>query len=139
MEYKRENHEKGDGKMDNFNDGFDMYSLAPLFIGLIFIFVIGFILFAIFRGIREWSNNNKQPRLKVVADVVSKRTEVNRGGQDHSSSTRYYVTFQVESGDRIEFSVSGREYGQIAEGDVGELIFQGTRYNGFTRIQNSNS
>lgn len=125
--------------MENFNGGFDMFSLAPLFIGLIFIFVIGFILVAIFKGMREWSNNNKQPRLNVVADAVSKRTEVSHGGENHSSSTWYYVTFQVESGDRMEFSVSGKEYGQIAEGDVGELTFQGTRYQGFTRKQISNA
>ena len=49
-----------------------------------------------------------------------------------TTSTRYYVTFQVESGDRMEFSVSGREYGLLVEGDTGRLTFQGTRYLGFT-------
>ncbi|NMA03148.1 MAG: DUF2500 domain-containing protein, partial [Clostridiales bacterium] len=43
----------------------------------------------------------------------------------------YYVTFQVESGDRMEFRVSGKEYGLLAEGDVGKLTFQGTRYHEF--------
>lgn len=33
-----------------------------------------------------------------------------------------------ESGDLIEFVVHGREYGMLAEGDCGELTFQGTRY-----------
>ena len=46
---------------------------------------------------------------------------------------RYYVTFQVESGDRMEFEVSGTEYGMLAEGDSGELTFQGTRYLNFRR------
>lgn len=50
-----------------------------------------------------------------------------------SSSTTYYVTFQVDSGDRMEFSVSGQEYGLLAEGDRGKLTFQGTRYLGFER------
>ena len=36
--------------------------------------------------------------------------------------------FQVESGDRIEMSVSGSEYGKLTEGDEGKLTFQGTRY-----------
>lgn len=40
----------------------------------------------------------------------------------------YYATFQVESGDRMELSVSGTEYGLLAEGDMGKLTFQGTRY-----------
>ena len=45
----------------------------------------------------------------------------------------YYVTFQVESGDRMELSVRGKEYGLLAEGDYGRLTFQGTRYLGFQR------
>ena len=53
-------------------------------------------------------------------------------GHTHTS-TRYYVTFQVESGDRMELSVSGPEYGMLAEGDRGELTFQGTRYLSFER------
>jgi hypothetical protein len=47
--------------------------------------------------------------------------------------TLYYVTFQVESGDRMEFRLSGREYGMIVEGDRGRLTFQGTRYLSFER------
>ena len=50
-----------------------------------------------------------------------------------SDLTSYYVTFQVESGDRMEFSVSGAEYGMLIEGDRGRLSFQGTRYLGFER------
>ena len=49
------------------------------------------------------------------------------------SSTVYYATFQVESGDRMELRMSGREYGLLAEGDRGKLTFQGTRYRGFER------
>ena len=43
------------------------------------------------------------------------------------------ATFQVESGDRMEFSVSGREYGLLVEGDTGRLTFQGTRSLGFAQ------
>lgn len=43
------------------------------------------------------------------------------------------MTFEVKSGDRMELSVAGKEYGQMAEGDVGELSFQGTRFLGFER------
>ena len=49
------------------------------------------------------------------------------------ASTSYYVTFQVESGDRIELGVSGMEYGMLIEGDTGRLSFQGTRYLSFER------
>ena len=47
--------------------------------------------------------------------------------------TRYYATFEVESGSRIELAVRGEEYGMLAEGDRGRLTFQGTRYQGFER------
>lgn len=51
-----------------------------------------------------------------------------------TTSTSYYVTFLVESGDRIELCVSGTEYGMLVEGDTGRLTFQGTRYLSFERI-----
>ncbi|MFF2445830.1 DUF2500 domain-containing protein [Neobacillus sp. NPDC058068] len=119
----------------DFDQGFDMFSVMQTIFPIFFILVVGFILFAIFRGIKEWSNNNHQPRLNVDAVVVSKRTSVSGGGHDSHASTWYYVTFQVESGDRMEFNIGGREFGQLAEGDVGELVFQGTRYHQFTRKQ----
>ena len=52
-------------------------------------------------------------------------------------STSYYVTFQVESGDRMEFAVTGAEYGLLIEGDQGALTFQGTRYLGFQRSRDT--
>ena len=50
-----------------------------------------------------------------------------------NSSTWYYATFQVESGDRMELTVSGSDYGYLVEGDHGKLTFQGTRFLGFER------
>lgn len=58
-----------------------------------------------------------------------------RGGvNNHSHNTTYYVTFQFESKERMEFLVRGREYGMLVEGDYGRLTFQGIRYLGFERI-----
>ncbi|WP_218973828.1 DUF2500 domain-containing protein [Neobacillus mesonae] len=119
----------------DFDQGFDMFSMMEVLFPIFFILIIGFIIFVIFSGVRQWSYNNKQPRLNVAAVVVSKRTEVSGGGADHHSSTWYYITFQVESGDRMELSVTGRDFGLIAEGDAGELDFQGTRFHGFNRRQ----
>ncbi|WP_144548026.1 DUF2500 domain-containing protein [Bacillus sp. X1(2014)] len=119
----------------DFNDGFEIFDIMFIIIPIFIVLVAGFILFTFIKGIKMWSHNNKQPRLTVVAVVVSKRLQVSGGGGDHSSSTLYYATFQVESGDRMEFTVGGREYGLLAEGHFGELHFQGTRYHGFTRNQ----
>ena len=50
------------------------------------------------------------------------------------SASRYFVTFEVASGDRMELAMSGREYGLLVEGDRGQLTFQGSRYLSFDRM-----
>lgn len=120
-------------------------TMEPLFFvlfSLVFIFVFGMIIFQIVRGISTWNKNNHSPRLTVEATVVSKRENVvrhmhNTGGESSMTyttySTTYYVTFQFESGDRLELSVKDYDYGMIAEGDRGKLTFQGTRFLSFER------
>ena len=49
-----------------------------------------------------------------------------------------FVTFQIESGDRMELNVAGHAFGMLIEGDRGNLIFQGTRYLGFKREMEEN-
>ena len=107
---------------------------------LMFCLVFGMFIFTFVRIIGQWNKNNNSPRLTVLATVVAKRTNVSRhhhneaNGHHHSStSTTYYVTFQVESGDRMELRMTGQEYGMLVEGDEGRLTFQGTRYLGFER------
>lgn len=107
---------------------------------LVFIVIIAVIVFSVSRGIVRWNKNNHSPRLTVNARVVSKRMEVSHHhhhGSGHGtnlySSTWYYVTFQFDSGDRIELAVDGFQYGMLAEGDCGKLTFQGTRYLDFSR------
>ena len=103
---------------------------------IMFVLVFGMILVTIFRGISQWNKNNHSPRLTVDATVVSKRQNTSHHHHNNhmSHSTTYYVTFQVESGDRMELHVSGMEYGMLAEGDYGKLTFQGTRYLEFVRM-----
>ena len=126
--------------------GFDtMFNLFGLLFPLMFLLVFGMIIFTMVSNIRTWNQNNHSPRLTVAASVIAKRTEVSHhhhtnaadasgaSGTWVSSSTSYYVTFQVESGDRMELQVRGSEYGMLAEGDYGKLSFQGTRYLGFER------
>ena len=103
-------------------------------------FVLFFLVFVgtLLKGLGEWNKNNHSPQLTVPVTVVAKRTNVSRhhhGGQHHhsSTSTTYYVTFQVESGDRMELRISGSQYGLIVEGDTGKLTFQGTRFLNFER------
>ena len=102
---------------------------------LMFVLVFGIIILNVFRGISQWNKNNHSPRLTVDETVVSKRQQTSHHHHNNhmTHSTSYYVTFQVESGDRMELHVSGMEYGMLAEGDYGKLTFQGTRYLEFVR------
>ena len=106
-----------------------LFSLVPIFIGAVFIFVFGMIIWGVISSIKTNAKNNASPVLTVPAQVVAKRTEV-RG---ENSRTWYYSTFQVESGDRMEFEISGNEYGLLAEADLGLLTFQGSRFQNFER------
>ena len=97
----------------------------------IFVVVVVGILFSMGSGIKQWADNNAQPDRLDAAQVVSKRTEVT--GRSDSARTTYYTTFELDGGERKEFEVTGREFGQFADGDQGRLSHQGTRFKGFTR------
>jgi hypothetical protein len=126
----------------DFDAGFKMFSIM---FAIIFVLVVGIFLVMIICGVKKWSKNNHSPKLTVDATVVSKRIEVTHHhhanarnvagvhGHHTYTSTLNYVTFQVESGDRMEFQLDGSEYGILAEGDQGRLTFQGTRYLYFER------
>lgn len=117
-----------------------MFNIIELLFPVIFILIFIMIIFTFAKGISTWHKNNNSPRLTVSARIVAKRQNTtyqnhpNAGdtsgahGYHTTSSTTYYATFQVESGDIIEMSVSGSEYGKLTEGDEGKLTFQGTRY-----------
>ena len=121
-----------------FNQGFGMFNVFGIMFTIVFVLIVGVFIVILIKGISQWSKNNKSPRLTVPATLIAKRTDISHHGgagdhHHHHTSTSYYVTFQVESGDRIEFHVSGQEYGLLMEGDRGDLSFQGTRYLGFAR------
>lgn len=122
-----------------------MFNLIEMLFPIMFILIFIIIVFTFVKGIATWFKNNNSPRLTVSARIVAKRQNTTHNNQPNAgdisgahgfhtiSSTSYYVTFQVDSGDRMELSVSGSEYGVLAEGDKGQLIFQGTRYLTFDR------
>lgn len=118
-----------------FSFGFGMFQVlfSLIFVTFFVVFIVGLV-----KGLSQWNKNNHSPRLTVPVTVVSKRTNVSHhhhAGEHHmsSTSTSYYVTFQVESGDRMELHLSGSQFGLIVEGDKGLLTFQGTRFLNFER------
>lgn len=116
----------------------DIFMMPTLF-NAFFILVISIIIIQLVRSLMQWQRNNASPVLSVAAKVVTKRLEVShhnsgQAGGSHTS-TRYYATFEVESGDRMELALSGKEYGQLVEGDLGKLTFQGTRFLAFELVR----
>jgi hypothetical protein len=122
--------------------GNSMFTIVPVIIMIGFVLVFGTIIVRSVQGAKQWKRNNDSPVLTVDATVVTKRSDVqyyhHGTGADHmdhmsSSNTYYFVTFEVASGDRMEFKIRDTEYGMLAEKDVGKLTFQGSRYLGFER------
>ncbi|TXK83912.1 DUF2500 domain-containing protein [Paenibacillus sp. N3.4] len=101
---------------------------------IIFLFIIGFILFMIIKGLITWSSNNASPIQSRNCKVVTKRMKVSGGSGESSSSSSYYITFEFEDRSRLELRVSNDQFGYIVEGDEGTLTNQGTRFKQFNRI-----
>ncbi|KYH35546.1 hypothetical protein CLTEP_04850 [Clostridium tepidiprofundi DSM 19306] len=118
---------------------FFMGGFPPIFM-IFFAIILGVIIFSIIATAKNYYRNATSPILSEHARIVSKRTEVIRNssmsGDNHthnSSRTRYYVTFETDAGQRIELILSGKEYGLLAEGDIGLLTYQGEWYKKFER------
>ncbi|GAB3592302.1 hypothetical protein GCM10027446_12710 [Angustibacter peucedani] len=100
---------------------------------VLFVVVVGVVLYRLVQGGMQWQANNESPLATVPATVVTKRQETGGGGHDTRVVTRYYATFQLASGERLELPLDGREFGLLAEADHGQLTHQGTRFKGFER------
>lgn len=98
--------------------------------GLVASLVLGTFVYIIGKGIATAARNRSQPILSRAARVIGKRQEV--WGKE-STRTTYYLTFELTGGSREEFEVEGREFGLLAEGDVGMLHSQGSWFKGFDR------
>lgn len=113
-----------------------MFVLVPICVGLIFLLVFGIFAFTGIVAMRRWMHNNAQPIRSTAATMIAKRTEIADWNSMHRRgrmSTYHYATFELLSGQRMEFWIEGAEYGVLIEGDVGVLSYQGTRFLGFQR------
>lgn len=120
-----------------FFGGFDiMFTIIPLIVMGGFIFVIGSIIY----NAVNVAKDKRKPIIPVNAKIVSRRTEVYshnhhdaNNHMHHSSRTNYYVTFEFDNGERMEFEVADSKYGYLVEGDRGILSFQGNLFVDFKR------
>lgn len=86
-----------------------MFDLFGILFPIVFFMVLGTFIMTMAKGLSTWNKNNHSPRLTVEAAVTAKRIHVahhrhaNAGdvsgahGFTDTSSTKYFVTFQVES------------------------------------------
>ena len=125
-----------------FDMGFALMDrLFPLMFLVVFIFIISTVVGSLVSGAKRKHKNDQSPRLTAEAKVVSTRMQVGENRHRHTNDdmmhsynySKYFVTFEFESGDRVEMPVDGSEYGLLVEGDTGKLTFQGTRYLSFSR------
>ena len=113
--------------------GFGMFSIMEFIFPIFFLGFFAIFFVILFRSLKEWNKNNHSPKLTVETTVVGRRNHRSGGGHNGTAHTSYYITFQVESGDRMELPIPANEYGYIVEGDRGKLTFQGTRFLSFER------
>ncbi len=129
--------------MPSIDSGFSiMFFIVPFIIAFGCILIFALILSQIVRNAKQNRINNNSPVLSVEAKIVTKRSDIRGHHRDAINdmnygtyATTYYVTFEVASGDRMEFKVSDSEYGLLVENDFGSLTFQGTRYISFERYR----
>ena len=100
-----------------FYTGIDM--LFSILFPILFLVVLGMILYTIIGNISTWNKNNHSPRLTVPATVVAKRTEVSRHHTDNTMM-HTFTTYLLRP-------FSGWESGRPAMGNFGKLDgFPGT-------------
>lgn len=114
-----------------------MFAFSQIMFFAVFALVVGIFVYVLVSHISRERKNDRAPLVTVSATVVAKRTHYSESSHrrsiHHGGHTFYYVTFQLESGDRTEFNIYGEEYGLLVEGDCGKLTFRGTRYLSFER------
>jgi len=99
------------------------FSVVPLFMSLM---PLAFIVLGVlmFRHVRQRMSKVESAPVKAVpVIVINKRLETFR--RSDSSSTHYFVTCELESGERDEFQVwDGRVYGRMTVDDAGVLFLR---------------
>ncbi|MGM0079548.1 hypothetical protein IGI73_002698 [Enterococcus sp. DIV0755f] len=86
--------------------------------------------------IMEFLKNESAPKISVPATLVDKSmrssSSVDANGISNQSIT-YYLLFELENGERLEFMVGHGKYKLYVIGDTGILKYQRKRFNSLDR------
>lgn len=124
-----------------FYQGFNTaFSSIGFIVGLGFLIVLTIIILRIIKGMMIFVSNNNSPKVSIEAKIIDKRGDVSiyrhsnaSGHVSNSSSTTYYISFELITHERIELKVPHDQYGLLIIGDSGTLNYQGTRFLSFER------
>ena len=120
-----------------------MYDTMDLIVPILIIAAIAVIILAFFKSMKEINDNKKAPLLSVPAKVAGKRTDIIKRNQPNAGdlsgahgytvvmNTTYYVSFEIEDGERKEFIVDHSIYNTLLEETKGTLSFKGTKFISF--------
>jgi len=126
----------GIGGFASFSENAFPFSFIPMCMGIV---PIGMFAFGVFMAVKMYQRFQSMRDGKVDASpaiVVGKRTQVSGGSGDSSASTAYFVTFEMEDGQRKEMMVyDGSLYGRVSEDDAGILFSRGEFAVDFDRVR----
>lgn len=114
-----------------------------IFLFMLFLFFLvvslGF-LTALFDNCKIWTYGGGKPIITVNSKVINKRVRTFHDTQSYGDMipsynyiTSYYVTFEMESEEKLEFSITDVEFENIAIGDTGKLSYQGSKFLAFEK------
>jgi len=118
----------------NFGTEFDfgpptwIIIVFPLIFATVFFLIVGTVIVHIVKNLKDAGG----PITTATGTIISKRTHVSRSGQ--SAFTKYFATAELTDGTRQEYTVDGKVYGIIKEGDAGTLVIRGNRLLNIDRV-----
>jgi hypothetical protein len=86
--------------------------------------IVSLVLFTAAKSVLRRLKGGNLPLLVVNARVASLRSE----------GERHFVAFEFPNGQPVEFEMSEKEIGALAQGDAGRLTFQGERFVSFKKF-----
>ena len=97
-----------------------MTSYIFFFIMIIFFYLV--ITFPALKRKKQIEAARKTPAIIASATVISRDTQIRTYRQSRANS-HHFVSFELESGERLSFEVSMADYNIVTEGELGVLTY----------------
>ena len=104
----------------------------PFLLILLIILIVAYLVFIPILIIIGHIKTKNSPQLTVSAKVVDKRAETSHRGII-PITLGYYITFEIDNCEKMEFYVPKEDYILIIKGDMGNLTYQNRTFLKFER------